>query len=333
MTSESNRISAASVSYIDSVCRAWGWSWSEIGQADDDGLDGLVYIRTMQVNPKKPADRRSWKHNFTGGVISLQIKSGSSYVVRQNEDQLEISIPNLNAKKELWMRSPLPVALVYVKEEPLGKIPNKAWWVDLKSAQTYSEDTIIVPLKNRFQAGIECRPLFARLANAQHRRLSLPTIDMTATSQLPARINSMSLGVKRAGIEFYKQWKSSGAVNPEFGEIIINRTGWSHITRVERPVSRIMTSLELLPAAARIVSEASAWRVLKRGDTPRYFKDGSWAIFEYIGLSAMVKWPARGSSEVMVILRRQTTFTNENTIRVIDRKTWFYSVYEPSRRK
>lgn len=45
MTSEFNRISAASTAYVDSVCRAWGWSWQEMGQVDDDGVDGLVYLR------------------------------------------------------------------------------------------------------------------------------------------------------------------------------------------------------------------------------------------------------------------------------------------------
>jgi hypothetical protein len=59
-----------------------------------------------------------------------------------------------------------------------------------------------------------------------------------------------------------------------------------------------------------------------------------------LGLSAMVKWPAREPSEVMVILRRQTNFEGDvasidptKRVSVLSRKTWFYSVYEPSRRK
>lgn len=343
MTSESNRIAAASIAYIDGVCRAWGWAWHEIPQADDDGLDGLVYLRTMQVNVDKPMDRRSWKHEFTGGMIHVQVKSGESYIHARTDDEeeIEISIPNLSAKKDLWMKSPLPVALIYVKNEHLGRTPKKAWWADLKSPDTYSSrNTIRVSLRNRFQEGIECRRPFGRLASGQHRRLGLAEIDMTIPGQLPSKLDQMRKGAKGAAIDFYSRWKSSKVTNPALGEIIINRTGWSHMTRVKRPVSRILTSFELLPAAARIVAEVKSWQVLRGGASVRSFDDGSWAAYEYIGLSAMVKWPARAPSEVTVILRRQTTFAHEPTMdpadkgtRVKDRKTWFYSVYEPGRRR
>lgn len=220
-------------------------------------------------------------------------------------------------------------------------MPRAAWWADLKSTETYSSrSTIVVPLRNRFQEGIECRRPFARLASGQHRRLGLATIDMTTPAQLPGKLDQMSMGTKAAAIDFYQRWKLIGATNPNLGNVVVNRTGWAHMTRVDRPVSRILTSFELLPAAARIVSEVKSWQVLRRGATVRNFEDGSWAVYDYIGLSAMAKWPARAPSEVMVILRRQTNFAEDptpgvpaNKVRVVDRKTWFYSVYEPGRRR
>lgn len=336
MTSESNRISAASTAYVDGVCRSWGWSWNEMTQADDDGIDGLVYLRTKQANLSKPNDRRSWRHEFTGGLIHAQIKSGASYVKEFRADCVEIIIHNLNAKRELWVKSPLPVVLIYVKEEGMGKTPKYAWWADLKSPESYSpKNTIIIPLKNRFQEGIECRSPFARLASGQHRKLSLSTIDMTSQGALPNKLNKMSKGTKAAAIDFYKQWKNTSPTHPELGSVIINRTGWAHMTRIGRPVSRILTSFELLPAAARIVSEVQAWKVLRRGGSSRAFNDGSWSIYDYIGVAAFVKWPARVSSEVMVILRRQTTFNKNQASGTLPPtvKTWFYSVYEPGRRK
>ena len=341
MTSESNRISAASTAYVDGVCRAWGWSWSEIGQADDDGLDGLVCVRTMAVDPDKPKDRRAWKHLFTGGLIHVQVKSGASYVVAITLDHIEITFRNLDAKRELWLKSPLPVALVYVKGAPLGKVPKRAWWVDLKSERSYSsEGSILIPLRNRFEAGIECRRPFERLASGQLRRLGLVNVDMTIPGPLPNKLNQMSLGAKQAAIDFYRTWKLSNPTNPDLGSIIVNRTGWAHMTRVSRPVSRIQTSFELLPAAARIVSEVGVWQVLRRGPKVRTFEDGSWSVYEYLGISAMTKWPARAPSEVMVILRRQTTFAEDPTLEpnregvcMVTRKTWFYSVYEPGRRR
>lgn len=308
-----------------------------MGQADDDGLDGLIYLRTKDVNPSRPTDRRSWKHQFTGGLIHAQIKSGASYVITRTSDHIEISVADLSAKRSLWLRSPLPVALIYVTAEALGKTPKSAWWVDVRSPAAYSSnDTILIPLKNRFQEGIECRRPFERLASGQHRRLGLKSVDMTIQGALPNKLDVMSKGKKTAAIEFYRAWKSSSPTNPSLGPILVNRTGWAHMTRVDRPVQRILASFELLPAAARIVSEVQTWQVLRRGPTVRTFPDGSWAVYDYIGISGLVKWPAREQSEVMVILRRQTTLMEDpeqKEVRLVDRKTWFYSVYEPGRKK
>ncbi len=312
-----------------------------MGQADDDGIDGLAYLRTMEVDAKKPTDRRSWKHQFTGGLIHVQVKSGASYVAFQHQDYLEIKIANFEKKRELWLKSPLPVALLYVKEEPLGKSPSKGWWADLKSADSYTaRGTAIVPLQNRFQAGLECRRPFSRLATGQHRQLGLAEIDMSNPSDLPNRLNTLKKGLKLAARDFYQQWKSAGATSPVLGKVLINRTGWSHMTRVGRPVSRIQTSFELLPAAARIIATVKTWQILRRGEKHRSFSDGSWATYDYLGVSAMVKWPAREASEVMVILRRQTIFGEDSAsidtnkkAQVLGSTIWFYSVYEPGRRK
>lgn len=343
MTSESNRISAASIAYINAVCRAWGWSWQEIGQADDDGFDGLVYLRSKRINGDRPNDRRSWKHEFTGGLIQVQVKSGASYVVDTGEDFLELKISNLEVKRDLWNKSPLPVALVYVKEASPGKLVSQAWWADLKRADSYTKQgTVIVQLKNRFQSGLECIRPFSRLATGQHRALGLVEIDMTQQSSLPTRINSFSKPTKFAAWEFYKLWKAAGATHPTLGNVIVNRTGWSHITRVKRPLARIFASFELLPTAARIIETVDTWHRLRRGLNTRKFADGSWAEYDYLGVSALVKWPAREASEVVVILKRETTLSEDHIakgssaksgIRVIEIKTWFYSVYEPGRRK
>jgi hypothetical protein len=339
LTSESNRISAASNAFVDSVCRAWGWAWSETGQADDDGFDGLVYLKVMEKNLNKPIDRRFWKHRFTGGLINVQVKSGSSYVVSETEEFLEIKISNLDAKKEIWSKSDIPVALIYVRETPIGKSPSKAWWTDLRSNDSYTNNgTVLIQIKNRFQPGLECRKPLARLASRQQQLLTLEEVDMTSKEKQVNVLNQLSVSPKKAAWEFYHQWKLTGAKNPYLGDVIINRTGWAHITRVERPISRIKASFELLPAAAQIIREVTSWRVLRRGSKERVFKDGSKAEYEYLGLSALVKWPSRAPSEVMVILRRQTiiegdTFVESmtNKLRLKSRKTWFYTVYEPGR--
>jgi hypothetical protein len=311
-----------------------------MGQVDDDGLDGLAYLRAMEVNQKRPNDRRSWKHKFTGGLIHVQVKSGISHVESETKDHIIIKVANSANKRELWLKSPLPVALVYVKEVPMGRQVTQAWWADLKLPGTFTADgNVMVPRKNRFQHGIECRQSFARLAIGQHRQRGLEQIDMSKSTILPKDVVMLSESAKFAAWNFYQRWRAVGASNPELGSVIVNRTGWSHITRVGRPVSRIHTSFNLLPAAAPIVATVRNWQVLRRGDKPRNFLDGSWAEYEYLGLSAMIRWTTREPSEVMVILRRQTTLkkeldsTGQTIIKLIDRKTWFYSIYEPGRGK
>ena len=341
MTSESNQKSGASISYVERVCRTWGWPWTPTAQHDDDGLDGIVYIRVKKIDPEKPNDSRSWTREFTGGTVHVQVKSGSSYVKKETQDYFEISFAQLRRKRSLWEKLADPIALIYVQQDSLEVAPTKAWWANLKSSDSYTPNgTIIVPKKNRFQTGIECRRPFARLANGQVRLASLADIDMSTPWLLPNRLNQMTQGTKFAAWEFYGKWKSVGAVNPGLGAVIVNRTGWSHMTRVGRPVSRIQASFELLPAAARIVANIEDWKVLRRGKEQRLFPDGSWAAYDYLGLPAMVKWLARAPSEVMVILKRQSIFSNEPASSAshamtgsADRKIWFYSVYEPGRRR
>jgi len=294
-------------------------------------------MRKKEINELKPSDKRSWKHTFTGGVISVQVKSGVSYIASQTEQQIEIRITNFKAKREAWLKSPIPVALLYIEAVPEGKIVEKGWWADLRSPGAYSANaTIIVKRQNRFQPGIECRRPFARLADGQVKRQSLPTIDMSAVGALPGKLNTMSHGLKPAAWNFYRQWKVLGAQNPVIGDVIINRTGWSHMTRVGRPVSRIETSFQLLPAAARIIATVENWRMLRRGPANRVFADGSWATYDYLGLSAMIKMPSTASFEAMVILKRETVFGDADEAsqtKVLSRKTWFYSIYKPGRAK
>lgn len=307
-----------------------------MGQTDDDGFDGLVYLRLAKANPERPLDRRAWTHEFTGGLIHVQVKTGDSFVGTNQGDHFEIKIKDIHKKRQIWEKSPLPVALVYVKSEKPGRKPRKAWWANLKDPSSYKTNgTVIVFLKNRFEEGLECRSPFSKLARHQQRHVGLEQIDMT----LEQKNKGMSLAItpKYFAWNFYREWKASEVLNPILGPIIVNRTGWSHITRPGRPVSRILASFNLLPAAAEIVEKVKSWRKLRRGQEVRQYSDESWGVYEYIGLSAMVRWPARAPSEVMVILRRLNRFrrstSDDDAVVLIETKTWFYSVYEPGRRK
>ncbi|MEG1313852.1 MAG: BRCT domain-containing protein, partial [Bacilli bacterium] len=131
------------------------------------------------------------------------------------------------------------------------------------------------------------------------------SLDSILPSSLKGNLNSP---LKRKAIEFYQQWKLIGATNPYFGQVIINRTGWSHITRQGRPIARIETSFNLLPIAARIINDVSKWRTLTAMRRYENRKDNYICHIDFIGLTAKVILKERNSSDVMVILKRETRF-------------------------
>lgn len=343
MTSESNRISVLSTNFVQSVAAVWGWTCQAMAQENDDGFDGYLYIRTNQINKNKPQDRRSWRHSFTGGMIHIQVKTGDS-LVTESQDHFVTKISDLEVKKELWQLSPVPSILIYVKQAQQG-VPTEAWWVNLKSEETYFTGTQIkIPKINRFQPSLECRSPLARLARRQIFSAQLPVIKLPAGTY--HKMGALNKSPKFNAWGFYKKWRDSLPTNPSLGPVIINRTGWSHITRRGRPIARILTSFDLLPIAAKIISEIKDWRVLaRRGEQKN--SDGTLFIIEYLGVSAWVEGPSRISSEVMVILKRRTTYTEETIktpspeqpeqltakINVTHKKLWFYTVYQPGRSK
>lgn len=48
MTSESNRTGALGVNYVEGVLLEWGWGFQKIDQENDDGFDGIIYIRSKK---------------------------------------------------------------------------------------------------------------------------------------------------------------------------------------------------------------------------------------------------------------------------------------------
>ena len=109
--------------------------------------------------------------------------------------------------------------------------------------------------------------------------------------KLPGGLN---VPLKYRAIEFYKEWKRIGAVNPCFGNVIINRTGWSHITRKDRPMGRIETSFSLLPYASRIINDVTSWRTLTSIRKYDKRQDKHITYVDFIGLTAKVIIKNRG---------------------------------------
>lgn len=339
MTSESNRTGALGINYVERVLLKWGWGFEPISQTNDDGFDGLIYIRSKHSDPQNPENKSKQSWVFTGGLIHIQVKSGDSYISSRNKDQITLKINNLNKKKGIWRKSPIPCILIFVAEDEKGA--EYSYWADLKSNETYFEDcnTIIsIPLKNRFSISQECKGPLRRIARTSGNYPDKHVIDMRKLDSLDGILPSSLKGnlntpLKRKAIEFYQQWKSIDATNPYFGQVIINRTGWSHITRQGRPIARIETSFNLLPIAARIINDVSKWRTLTATRQYENRKDNYICHIDFIGLTAQVILKERNSSDVMVILKRETRFKKNGGGNSAETRLWFYTVYEPGRGK
>ncbi|ENP0421785.1 DUF4365 domain-containing protein [Edwardsiella piscicida] len=337
MTSESNRIGAIGVNHVQRVLLEWGWSYQPISQENDDGFDGIIYIRSKHSAPKELENKSKQSWIFTGGLIHVQVKIGNGYISSCSKHEIKLTIKNLNKKKVVWGRSPIPCILIFFHKDE--RKVGCAYWADLKSELTYSDGSnsiIKIPLKNRFAISEECKGPLRRLARISSDYANKPLIDLSKKDSLngtlPISLNKdLNYPLKKKAIDFYQSWKSVGAINPYFGPVIINRTGWSHITRKGRPLSRIEASFNLLPIAARIINDISTWRTLTPLRECKNRKDGYVCVTDFVGLTAKVILKNRNSSEVMVVLKRETKLKEDKTAK--ETRLWFYTVYEPGRGK
>lgn len=342
ITSESNRTSGASLAYVHTVASSWGWSWQPMSQDIDDGLDGVLFVRAKVVDSTTPNDKRKWTHRLAGSAVLLQVKGGETQVSSQTDEYIRVKVGDLQKHKADWLKSPLPCALVYVEPVEQGKTSTRAWWVNLQDESAYvSEGLVQIPRKNRFQAGLECRGSFSKLVKNQQLSAMVQEIAIDRTSTSSQRVTGLHpKGLKWEAWRFYKEWRLRGSVHPVLGSIVVNRTGWSHLTRQGRTVHRIANSLLLLPAAAQALREVRSWVYLRKLQPCKtVLEDGSEFVIDYLGVRAKVISSWRAPTEIMVVLRRQTTFRlstdgepgHSQLAGPPGVQIWFHSVYEPRR--
>ena len=111
----------------------------------------------------------------------MQIKSGSSYKKnikkRSNFICLQLGKKHIADHKDRWFRRELPVILIYVED---GKRNSKAYWVDLKSEESYCSDNkqiILIPKHQTFNSHSKGELL--RLSGVKSLTYSLPILNMS----------------------------------------------------------------------------------------------------------------------------------------------------------
>lgn len=302
------------------VVAEWNCDWQPYDHSNDEGIDGIILMRRGQ-SPSKA----------TGGVVFVQVKCGGDGYrkdQKQHPDHIGISLGGeyIDEHRPRWDVVPGPAVLIFVDDTVDHKNPP-CWWVDLKSDESYSitnKGLVLIP-KNQ-KLGSHAKGTFHKLCGSGPTDRKLPTVSISRELDFPI-VLSKNESLRNDAWEYYKQWRNSNErTNPTMGEILVNRTGWKHITRLGRRPERIIQSWMLLPAAKQILQNVSEVEFLRLG-SKQELEDGAIKLTDFLGLRANVKFTYRHESIVQVVLKR-VRVVNSAHERHEREKVWFYSVYE-----
>lgn len=273
------------------------WRWQSLDQQNDDGLDGLIMVE-------------NGKGELTGQIIFAQVKCWSKRRPKSGKLKLNVNPKKLEVRARRWRRVAGASIIVWV--DPKNK---EAFWADLQNPENILEKSVLISLKDRFSEKSANR--LRQLAGTQGDDNLLPLIRATY-SELQHIHPTRPLKV--CSKEFFKNIGFVNSCDQRIGSVHFSRVGWKHITRPERPVSRVVQSLQLLRIAKRMVEEVPEAQLLRRigsANNPA----------EIYSLTARVTFPHRDAAVIRVIVLRQLVSPTNLTP-----KSWFYSVYERRRR-
>ncbi|PSJ22144.1 hypothetical protein CVH10_08720 [Halomonas sp. ND22Bw] len=304
---------------VREVVNDWRCDWQEFDQSNDDGIDGLIIMRRGH---KKPTT--------TGSIIYVQVKCGNSYLDEKNDPKkigVKLGAKHIETHRPRWNRMPGKVILIYRKSEN----SQKAWWIDLKDENSYSKTNKAVVHAPKSQVfNTAQKGVFLRLPGDQSRYQGLDAIHLNRQEEFIPKIGGRHGTLKKQAWQYYKQWKTecSGKEKCPINEIetvLINRTGWKHITRKERLPERVFQSWLLLATARKMITTCT--RYFRLGGTHDvHDREGNiLGVIDYIALRATASYTHKDSSVVQVVLKRYIPTSENQSGRS---KVWFYSVHE-----
>ncbi len=318
MGTDTRRMSRIGINAVATLVEgSWCCGWQEYAAQNDDAIDGLILMRRGTSRPRD-----------TGGIVFVQVKCGARNDQKQYPDHicLQLGKPYVEAHLPRWRRVPGPAVLIYVDGSASQDIPP-AWWVDLRSDNVLSpssEGVVLIPKCQKFSH--HTKGDFHRLCGPGGSDRGIEQMELSRDECLIPRLGKAE-SLRNDAWEFYKRWRADTAsrTNPVIGEVLVNRTGWKHITRQRRNAERIVQSWMLLGAAKTMLQRSN--KVYELGRARRTsFADGNILVEDYLGLKANVAFPFRQRSLVMVVLKRHRLLSPSQSTEKA--KIWFYSVYE-----
>lgn len=275
------------------------WRWQSLDQHNDDALDGLIFVE----------DKNS---ETTGQVIFAQVKCWDVPRSANGFVTLPINTEKLRFRARRWRRVAGASIVIWVDPRNM-----EAFWADLQDPDTFTKSGLKVSLQSKF--GDKSATRLRRLAGTQGEdnllQIMYATPNDTAHVQLNASLKETSKKLLFEDIE------AAIAKNKNLGVVKFSRVGWKHITRTERPTSRVVQSLHLIKIAQRMIEEIDDIQLIRT-------IGGSEQPAEIYAITARVVFRHRDAAVVRVIILKQLPGPKNP-----DPKTWFYSVYERRRRR
>jgi hypothetical protein len=307
----------------------------------DTGIDGFIRLRKKVKKKKVVSNKLTSYEEYveTGNIVGVQVKTVSKIPIRGTnsyfvnlKDKTKFGVSfkarkTLDKKRSIWDNFVGPVILVFVDLET-----RRAWWVDLNDENVYSSKGYLV--------FVEKSNLFTTLSFKAIKKIGkelFATKELISIKTKNHHFNFLALfDFKKTAKEVYSNLSGRGiyyqpTINPTLGEVKYTRSGWQHITRLNRRKMRIFNSILLLGVSKTICEKVGNFTKVKMGlyrESERYIKK-----VDFLTLRANVHFNFRQSAIVQVVLRRVKAFDKIHPNSKIKDQVFFHSVYEPYRKE
>jgi len=314
----------------------------EAGNASlDKGIDGYIRLR-KRVKSKKVINNKQVSVEDqveTGNIIGIQVKtvtsiptkkSSSYYIIQKDKTKFGVNFSTaekLQKNRQIWNNFIGPVILLFVDLET-----KKVWWADLNNKDIYTENEYSITISKFDEFNNGAFRKIVKLGRETFVKKKLKTIATTNGHFFPLALTNF----KKSAKEAYANLSGSGEFffethNPVLGQVHYTRSGWKHITRLNRRKMRIFNSILLLGVSRSICETVDRFSSVKKGllrESNQFIKK-----VDFLTLRANVDYNFRESSIVQVVLRRVKTFDKLDGTNKIPDKVFFHSVYEPYRKE
>ncbi|WP_448103436.1 DUF4365 domain-containing protein [Pedobacter panaciterrae] len=327
------------VAEVKRIILKCGHLFQEGNGSIDQGIDGYIRLRKYtQLTQTNKNGKKTLCEDFveTGNLVGVQIKgvtripaSGASsyYIHKQTKTEFGVNFGDekkLSGRKKIWQNFIAPVILIFVDLET-----EKIWWGNLNNEAIYDANGYSITLKKDDELNQAAFKKISKLGRELFVTKALPTINAKEHSSILGMAN-----FKDTAKAVYKNLSDLNASsnpieNPTLGRIHFSKSGWKHITRLNRKKSRIFNSLFLLPVCKAICQTVEQFSNVKKGEVRescQYIKK-----VDFLTLRANVEFDYRQKGIVQVVLRRVKTFDKIDQTRVMKDQIYFHSVYEPFR--